>query len=93
MEELEVRDDLMGICYIPINLAIVLIVYRVTGAIPRTLTETYDIYIKNMLIRLAELISLEDISELPSNIAQFYYAFFELAFNGTKHNTLFFFRT
>ena len=86
----ETREDLMNICYIPINLAIVLFVYRVTGNIPRTLTETFDIYIKNLLIRQAQLTSLEHMSELPPNVAQLYRAFCRLAFLGIEHNTLVF---
>ena len=80
----------MNICYIPINLAIVLFVYRVTGNIPRTLTETFDIYIKNVLIRQAQLTSLEHMSELPANVAQLYHAFCRLAFLGIQRNTLVF---
>ena len=86
----ETREDLMNICYIPINLAIVLFVYRVTGNVPRTLTETFDIYIKNVLIRQAQLTSLEHMSELPPNVAQLYHAFCKLAFLGIKHKTLVF---
>lgn len=88
ISQVEMRKQLMSLCYIPLNLSIVLYVYKIMENLPRTLTEIYDIYIKNVLIRAADLVYLSDLDELPQEALQTYYAITKVAFNGFMDNTL-----
>lgn len=82
------QKQVMSLCYIPLNLSIVLYVYKIMETLPRTLTEIYDVYIKNVLIRAADLVYLKDLDELPPEALQTYRAITKVAFNGFMDNTL-----
>ena len=88
ISQVEMQKQLMSLCYIPLNLSIVLYVYKIMETLPRTLTEIYDIYIKNVLIRAADLVYLKDLDELPPEALQTYRAITKVAFNGFMDNTL-----
>ena len=88
ISQVEMQKQLMSLCYIPLNLSIVLYVYKIMETLPRTLTEIYDIYIKNVLIRAADLVYLKDLDELPPEALQTYRAITKVEFNGFMDNTL-----
>ena len=70
ISQVEMQKQLMSLCYIPLNLSIVLYVYKIMETLPRTLTEIYDIYIKNVLIRAADLVYPKDLDELPQKLSK-----------------------
>ena len=88
LSQIEIRRQLMSLCYIPLNLSIVLYVYKSMEILPHTLTEIYEIYIKNVLVRDADLIQLNDLDDLPSDALQTYHTIAKVAFDGLLQNTL-----
>ena len=73
MQEIEVREDIMSLCYIPMNCTIMISVYKLEDChLPNTLTELYKMFLTHALHRHAMKIGLvEDdftIEELPSEL-------------------------
>ena len=56
IEELEIREDIKSLCYIPLICSIVILVYRKSdGYLPTTLTELYENYILQTIRRHVKL--------------------------------------
>ena len=89
LKQMEV-SGVMQLCYIPLNLAIVLHVYNQQKDLPHTLTELYDIFMKTTFTRQLGLCHLDSIASLPSDAAELYKALGKLAFDGLKRNSLIF---
>ena len=89
LKQMEV-SGVMQLCYIPLNLAIVLHVYNQQKDLPHTLTELYDIFMKTTFTRQLNLCHLDSIASLPSDAAELYKALGKLAFDGLKSNSLIF---
>ena len=54
--ELKNRQDLLSFCYIPLNCAILIYVYKVTNCtIPNTITELFTLFIKNTFQRQLDI--------------------------------------
>ena len=73
MQEIEVREDIMSLCYIPMNCIIMISVYKLEDChLPNTLTELYKMFLTHALRRHAMKIGLvEDdftLEELPSEL-------------------------
>lgn len=62
IKELEVRQDLISLCYIPLNCAIVLYVYQQEDCeLPKTLTELFDIFVRQAVMRHAQTLDIDRI--------------------------------
>ena len=83
-------SGVMQLCYIPLNLAIVLHVYNQQKDFPHTLTELYDIFMKTTFTHQLNLCHLDSIASLPSDAAELYKTLGKLAFDGLKSNSLIF---
>ena len=60
IRDLESREDLLSLCYVPMNCAIVIAVYRREGlSLPNTVTELYKMYLTRALERYARKTDLE----------------------------------
>ena len=60
IRDLASREDLLSLCYVPMNCAIVIAVYRGEGlSLPNTVTELYKMYLTRALERYARKTGLE----------------------------------
>ena len=60
IRDLASREDLLSLCYVPMNCAIVIAVYRGEGlSLPNTVTELYKMYVTRALDRYARKTDLE----------------------------------
>ena len=91
LQKLEVRTDLKALCYIPMNLAMILYIFKVLDFnLPNTLTGVYDVFTNNALLRYLQeydpttepLTSLKDRKALPKEIKQLFEALCKLAYDG-----------
>lgn len=90
LNEMKDMASVINLCYIPLNLAIVLHIYKQEKTLPKTLTGLYTLFIRTLLTHQLHLSHLESIESLPSDIAKIYNAFCELAFDGLLHQSLLF---
>lgn len=90
LKEMEVISDLMNLCYIPLNLAIILHVYKQENTLPHTLTGLYSLFVHTLLAHQLSLNHLDSITSLPADILEIYNAFCQLAFEGLQCNSLMF---
>ena len=71
VQTLKERQDIVSLCYIPLNCAIVLYVYeREQCTFPHSLTQPYEIFILNSLKRHARVICNDPISTRRLNTLQ-----------------------
>ena len=92
IQQLSLRHDVKSMCYIPINCGIVTYVFSTykSQTLPKTLTEFYDIFTRNCLLRNLQLRfeNGDDIPELPSlnvlpiQVSRLLSVLSELAFRG-----------
>lgn len=91
LQKLEVRTDLKALCYIPMNLAMILFIFKALNFnLPNTLTGVYDAFTNNALLRYLQeydpttepITSLKDRKALPKEIKQLFEALCKLAYDG-----------
>jgi len=93
-----IYDDIRRFCYIPLNLAILLYVFRVNSyTLPTSLAKVYEIFTNNTLLRHLELYSetqqqyyLKDKESLPDLEKALYKTLCKLALNGLIEDQLVF---
>ena len=90
LKEMEIISDLMNLCYIPLNLGIILHVYKQENALPHTLTGLYSLFVHTLLAHQLGLSHLDNITSLPGDIFDVYIALCQLAFEGLQCNSLIF---
>ena len=91
LQKLEVRTDLKALCYIPMNLAMILYIYKALEfKLPSTLTGVYDAFTNNALLRYLQeydpttepVTSLKDRKALPDEIKTLFKALCQVAYDG-----------
>ena len=90
LEKLVVRSDLKTLCYVPMNLAMILYIYRTDLELPETLTGMYNLFIINALLRYLQdydpstepIVELSSRNDLPPPVMEMYLALCTLAYNG-----------
>lgn len=95
---LESRPDLVKLCNIPLNLAILMYIYKASNhTLPNTLTKIYQKFIINALHRhmskrylSTEIVEFHAISELPDHERELYKAMCKLSFDGLSNDELVF---
>ena len=100
---LQERLDIVSLCYIPLNCAIMLYVYKESSfALPNTLTELFQVFILHSLkrhskgmssasarcIRRAMMVS--DVDKMPETLKTDFKNLAKLAYNGLLHDNLVF---
>ena len=97
VEQLKQRLDIFSLCYIPLNCAIVLYVYKQQNYnLPRTLTQLYTLYILHALERSARIhfsetvnsASIRNLDNLPECMKVPFSTLCEMAFNGLQDDQL-----
>ena len=99
VQSLKERQDIVSLCYIPLNCAIVLYVYKMAQfTLPNSLTKLYEIFILNALRRhvnitgndLRSIRRLKTLSKPPEPLQQQLGALSKLAYNGLVADTVVF---
>ena len=85
IRDLESREDLLSLCYIPMNCAIIIFVYKGQNFhLPRTVTALYELYLTHALRRHASKIGLQedfdDLKDLPNELECKFGALAEIAY-------------
>ena len=97
VEQLKQRLDIFSLCYIPLNCAIVLYVYKQQNYnLPRTLTQLYTLYILHALKRSARIhfsetvnsASIRNLDNLPECMKVPFSTLCEMAFSGLQDDQL-----
>ena len=90
VQTLKERQDIASLCYIPLNCAVVLYVYKMAQwTLPNTLTKLYEIFLLNAMRRCASIIGNESIimglhtlTEIPELFQKHLNALSKLAYDG-----------
>ena len=99
VQSLKERQDIISLCYIPLNCAIVLHVYKMAQfTLPNSLTKLYEIFILNALRRHVNIIGndsrsirrLRTLSKPPEPLQHQLGALSKLAYNGLVADTVVF---
>ena len=94
VDELEIRNDVYTLCYIPLICSIVIHVFEVNGQLPTTLTKLYENFILQAIRRYVantghydpeDIQSLNE-KHLPSNIATSFKEMCQFAYESLKEN-------
>ena len=94
IDELEIRNDVQSLCYIPLICSIVIHVFEVNGQLPTTLTKLYENFILQAIRRYVantghydpeDIQSLNE-KHLPSNIATSFKEMCQFAYKSLKAN-------
>ena len=94
IDELEIRNDVYTLCYIPLICSIVIHVFEVNGQLPTTLTKLYENFILQGIRRCVantghydpeDIQSLNE-KHLPSNIATSFKDMCQFAYESLKEN-------
>ena len=94
IDELEIRNDVYTLCYIPLICSIVIHVFEVNGQLPTTLTKLYENFILQAIRRYVantghydpeDIQSLNE-KHLPSNIATCFKEMCQFAYESLKEN-------
>ena len=85
IRDLESRKDLLSLCYIPMNCAIIIFVYKGQNFhLPNTVTALYELYLTHALRRHASKIGLQedfyDLKDLPNELECKFGALAEIAY-------------
>ena len=85
IRDLESREDLLSLCYIPMNCAIIIYVYKGENFhLPNTVTALYELYLTHALRRHASKIGLQedfdDLKDLPNELECKFGALAEIAY-------------
>ena len=78
INDLEVRNDVQSLCYVPLVCSMVILVYKEEGHLPTTLTQLYENFILQTIRRHVEIkpkhdidvYTLDSLSSLPSKLAK-----------------------
>ena len=88
VQTLKERQDIVSLCYIPLNCAIVLYVYKMAQwTLPNTLTKLYEIFLLNAMRRCASIVGNESImrqctqAEIPELFQKHLNALSKLAYD------------
>ena len=86
VQTLKERQDIVSLCYIPLNCAFVLYVYKMAQwTLPHTLTKLYDIFLLNAIKRCASNVgneSINTLAEIPELFQKHLNALSKLAYDG-----------
>ena len=94
IDELQIRNDVYTLCYIPLICSIVIHVFEVNGQLPKTLTKLYENFILQAIRRYVantghydpeDIQSLNE-KHLPSNIATSFKEICQFAYESLKEN-------
>ena len=94
IDELQIRNDVYTLCYIPLICSIVIHVFEVNGQLPTTLTKLYENFILQAIRRYVantghygpeDIQSLNE-KHLPSNIATSFKEMCQFAYESLKEN-------
>lgn len=88
--DMKERQEIMNLCHIPLNLAIVLHVYHQRKALPPTLTLLYELFMRILFVHQLDLNDLDSLASLPEDSLKLYNAFCKLAFEGLVNDSLIF---
>ena len=85
IRDLESREDLLSLCYIPMNCAIIIYVYKGENChLPSTVTALYELYLTHVLRRHANKIGLQEdfvnLKDLPNELECKFGALAEIAY-------------
>ena len=85
IRDLESREDLLSLCYIPMNCAIIIFVYKGENChLPNTVTALYELYLTHALRRHASKIGLQEdfvnLKDLPNELECKFGALAEIAY-------------
>ena len=85
IRDLESRGDLFSLCYIPMNCAIIIFVYKGENChLPSTVTALYELYLTHALRRHASKIGLQEdfvnLKDLPNELEYKFGALAEIAY-------------
>ena len=86
IRDLESREDLLSLCYIPMNCAIIIFVYKGENFhLPSTVTALYELYLTHALRRHASKIGLQEdfvnLKDIPNELEYKFGALAEIAYN------------
>ena len=101
LEMLKERQDIISLCYIPLNCRIVLYVYEQQYTLPDTLTELYEVFIQYTIKHYTDKISSEEeivvqikqvnsLGKLPSVIFEHLHNLTQVAYTGLTQDRLVF---
>jgi hypothetical protein len=91
LQKLEVRTDLKALCYVPMNLAMILYIFKVLDFnLPSTLTGVYDAFTNNALLRYLQeydpstepMTYLKNRKALPKEVKELFEALCKVAYDG-----------
>ena len=91
LQKLEVRTDVKALCYVPMNLAMILYIFKsLSFNLPNTLTGVYDAFTNNALLRYLQeydssvepMTLLKNRKALPKEIQELFEALCNLAYDG-----------
>ena len=90
VQTLKERQDIASLCYIPLNCAIVLYVYKMEQCtLPHSLTKLYEIFILNSIKRHASIagndfitMGIHALAEIPESFEKQFNALCKLAYDG-----------
>ena len=94
IDELEIRNDVQSLCYVPLICSIVILVYRKLGNLPTTLTQLYEKFILQTIkrhikikgIHQIEPRRLYSIDQLPPILATSFKEMCQFAYLSLKEN-------
>ena len=98
VQSLKERQDIVSLCYIPLNCAIVLYVYKMAQCtLPNSLTSLYEVFILNAVKRHASITgnypaikTLHSLAEIPTSLQLQLNALSKLAYAGLVANKMVF---
>ena len=98
VQMLKERQDITSLCYIPLNCAIVLYVYKMEQCtLPNTLTKLYEIFILNSIKRHGSItgndlitVGLHMLAEIPESFQKHLNALGKLAYDGLVEDKMVF---
>ena len=94
IDELEIRNDVQSLCYVPLICSIVILVYRKSGNLPTTLTQLYENFILQTIKRHIKIKGthqieprrLYSIDQLPPILATSFKEMCQFAYLSFKEN-------
>jgi hypothetical protein len=98
IRQLEIRSDVKTLCYIPMNLAMILYIFDRLGKLPNTLTGIYNSFTNNALLRYLQNydLSVEPVTvlssreALPSEVKELFKALCQVAYDGLMKDKMVF---
>ena len=98
LQQLEIRSDVKALCYVPMNLAMILYIFQALGKLPNTLTGIYDSFTNNALLRYLQdydsstepITLLANRNALPSEVKQLFDALCQVAYDGLMKDQMVF---